>query len=110
MVERQLSTASKSQTLAANSCALLQFVGLAQGIQGTFVAMSAIPGMLSRLSVAGVSLCSLFCCCYIELAVRVFTCEVLHAAGWLADRFRRDKVLKCCAVASCGELPPDSSN
>ena len=29
---------------------------------------------------------------------------ILLAAGWLADRFRRDRVLKCCAVASCGEL------
>lgn len=45
-----------------------KYVGLAQGIQGTFVAISAIP------------------------------------AGWLADRFRRDRVLKCCAVASCGAI------
>ena len=27
----------------------VQYVGLAQGIQGTFVAVSAIPGMLHRL-------------------------------------------------------------
>ena len=31
------------------------------------------------------------------------TSGMLLAAGWLADRFRRDRVLKCCAVASCGE-------
>ena len=42
------------------------------------------------------------CCC-------AFHIWSIAAAGWLADRFRRDKVLKCCAVASCGELsnPPE---
>ena len=63
-------------------------------------------------------LCSYFCssrhvaqvvyCCESSAIVASFpvefTCGVLPAAGWLADRFRRDRVLKCCAVASCGKL------
>ena len=81
---------------------LVQYVGLAQGIQGTCVAISAVPGTSLRSSIAARILHSFF------PLLRTSKFGVLLAAGWLADRFRRDRVLKCCAVASCGELPHDT--
>lgn len=82
----------------------MQYVGVAQGIQGTCVALSAIPGMSCRLLLGLIA-----CCLPLQYCIMVSECILnpgdYDAAGWLADRFRRDRVLKCCAVASCGNIP-----
>lgn len=80
----------------------LQYVGLAQGIQGTFVAISAIPGTLHR-SLSGLQWVFAVACCHTTYKHARSQHTLPVAAGWLADRFQRDRVLKCCAVASCGE-------
>ncbi len=100
--------------LSGNDCTIafaetlllkLQYVGLSQGIQGTFVAISAIPGTLHR-SLSGLQwFFAVVFAVVRQISYQHVTSQRLLpvAAGWLADRFRRDRVLKCCAVASCGE-------
>ena len=76
--------------LSGNDCAFafaksllskLQYVGLAQGIQGTFVAISAIPGTLHR-SLSGLQW---FCAveCHVSQLIDV-TLHSLHSLLQLA--------------------------
>ena len=75
--------------LSGNNCAIdrtflffiVQYVGLAQGIQGTFVAISAIPGTLHR-SLSGLQW---FCAveCHVSQLIDV-TLHSLHSLLQLA--------------------------
>lgn len=100
----------------------MQLVGISQGIQGTLTAAAAFPGLSSAgppvlgdvLNFAVSQGCPQQWAgpqrVYAALAVlkfasstwRVSNPGIALAAGWLADRYRRDRILKVAGIIAAG--------